>query len=229
MIALPNVAWQAHYGFPMMELLRNGQNGKNVIPSPGLYALQELLITNPLLASAWLAGLFWLLFAPRFRFLAYAYIVLIAEMLGLHGKHYYPANVYPILIAAGGVAFEAWTGRLRLLRGPVLAYAFLAGLLMLPDVLPVLPEATFVEAIMREIVADARLCGVAVTDDIIARMLSNTEKMTPYRTSMKIDYDDHRPLEIEAIFGNPLRAVQRAPSRLLPGPRILPFRRCNRG
>ena len=39
-------------------------------------------------------------------------------------------------------------------------------------------------------------------------MLSNTEKMTPYRTSMKIDYDEHRPLEVEAIFGNPLRAVQ---------------------
>ena len=33
--------------------------------------------------------------------------------------------------------------------------------------------------------------------------------MTPYRTSMKIDYDEHRPLEVEAIFGNPLRAVQR--------------------
>jgi 2-dehydropantoate 2-reductase len=66
-----------------------------------------------------------------------------------------------------------------------------------------------VEAIMREVVTDARACGVAVADEIVARMLSNTEKMTPYRTSMKIDYDDHRPLEIEAIFGNPLRAVQR--------------------
>jgi 2-dehydropantoate 2-reductase len=54
------------------------------------------------------------------------------------------------------------------------------------------------------------VCGVAVGDEIIGRMLSNTEKMTPYRTSMKVDYDDHRPLEIEAIFGNPLRAVQRA-------------------
>jgi 2-dehydropantoate 2-reductase len=67
-----------------------------------------------------------------------------------------------------------------------------------------------VEAIMREVVTDARECSVPVSDDIIGRMLSNTEKMTPYRTSMKIDYDDHRPLEIEAIFGNPLRAVQRA-------------------
>jgi 2-dehydropantoate 2-reductase len=67
-----------------------------------------------------------------------------------------------------------------------------------------------VEAIMWEVVADARACGVAVRDEIIGKMLSNTEKMTPYRTSMKIDYDEHRPLEVEAIFGNPLRAVQRA-------------------
>jgi len=67
-----------------------------------------------------------------------------------------------------------------------------------------------VEAIMREVVADARACGIAVTDEIIGKMLSNTEKMAPYRTSMKIDYDDHRPLELEAIFGNPLRAVQQA-------------------
>jgi 2-dehydropantoate 2-reductase len=66
-----------------------------------------------------------------------------------------------------------------------------------------------VEEIMREVVADAQTCGVAVTDEIIEKMLSNTEKMTPYRTSMKIDYDEHRPLEVEAIFGNPLRAVQR--------------------
>jgi 2-dehydropantoate 2-reductase len=66
-----------------------------------------------------------------------------------------------------------------------------------------------VEAIMREVVADARVCGVGVTDEIIERMLSNTEKMTPYRTSMKIDFDDRRPMEIEAIFGNPLRSVQR--------------------
>jgi 2-dehydropantoate 2-reductase len=41
-------------------------------------------------------------------------------------------------------------------------------------------------------------------------MLEHTEKMTPYRTSMKIDFDEHRPMEVEAIFGNPLRAAQAA-------------------
>jgi len=66
-----------------------------------------------------------------------------------------------------------------------------------------------VEDIMWEVVADARACGTAVPDRIVAKMLANTEKMTPYRTSMKIDYDERRPLEVEAIFGNPLHAVQK--------------------
>ena len=50
----------------------------------------------------------------------------------------------------------------------------------------------------------------AIPADFIQTMLDYTEKMKPYRTSMKLDYDDRRPLEIEAIFGNPLRMVQAA-------------------
>ena len=67
-----------------------------------------------------------------------------------------------------------------------------------------------VETLMWEVVSDAQACGAAVPDNIVARMLSNTEKMAAYRTSMKIDYDERRPLEVEAIFGNPLRAVRKA-------------------
>ncbi len=66
-----------------------------------------------------------------------------------------------------------------------------------------------VETLMWEVVSDAHTCGVAVPDNIVARMLTNTEKMTAYRTSMKIDYDEQRPLEVEAIFGNPLRAIRK--------------------
>jgi 2-dehydropantoate 2-reductase len=67
-----------------------------------------------------------------------------------------------------------------------------------------------VEQIMREVVADARACGAAVSDEIVEQMLTYTDKMTPYRTSMKIDYDERHPMEVEAIFGNPLRASQKA-------------------
>lgn len=67
-----------------------------------------------------------------------------------------------------------------------------------------------VEAIMWEVVADARACGAAVADEIVAKMLANTDKMIPYRTSMKIDFDEHHPTEVETMFGNPLRTAQRA-------------------
>lgn len=44
--------------------------------------------------------------------------------------------------------------------------------------------------------------------DLIPQMLTHTEEMAAYRTSMKIDYDEGRPLEIEAILGNPIRTAQ---------------------
>lgn len=67
-----------------------------------------------------------------------------------------------------------------------------------------------VEQIMREVVVDAQACGVAISDETVETMLTNTEKMKPYRTSMKIDYDEGRPMEVETMFGNPLRAAQQA-------------------
>ena len=69
---------------------------------------------------------------------------------------------------------------------------------------------SLVEQLMREVVAGAAATDRIISDRIIQQMLDHTEKMTPYRTSMKIDYDERRPLEIEAIFGNPLRAATAA-------------------
>ena len=73
------------------------------------------------------------------------------------------------------------------------------------------------EALMREVVADARACGVQVKDGVVEKMLDNTAKMTPYHTSMMLDFDRKRPLEVESIFGRPLAAAQQAgaPSPLL--------------
>ncbi|MBV8373956.1 MAG: glycosyltransferase family 39 protein [Candidatus Eremiobacteraeota bacterium] len=144
LVALPNFLWQAHYGFPMWELLRNGQLGKNIVPSPLVYMVQEVIITNLFLFPAWVIGLVWLLREARFRFLGYAYVLLILEMLAFHGKHYYPADVYPILIAAGGVQIEAWSRGLRFARVAIAAYVLLLGPLFLPFALPILYEQTFI-------------------------------------------------------------------------------------
>jgi 2-dehydropantoate 2-reductase len=62
-----------------------------------------------------------------------------------------------------------------------------------------------VESLMWEVVAGAKSTGRTISESFVQTMLDYTVKMKPYRTSMKIDFDEKRPLEIEAIFGNPLR------------------------
>ena len=143
-LALPSALWQAAHGFPMWELLRNGQQGKNVWSGPLAFLGQQLLITSPFLAPVWIAGLLWLLVRPQARFLGYAFLLLMAQMIALHAKHYYPAAAYPIPLAAGGVALETWTrGRVALRTALALA-AGAAGLVFVPFALPVLSEPAFI-------------------------------------------------------------------------------------
>lgn len=143
-LALPSVVWQAAHGFPMLELLRNGQHGKNVVLSPGAYVAAELMITNPLLALVWVAGLAWLLASRAWRFVGLGYLVLLVAMIASHAKHYYPADVYPILFAAGGVAVERATAARRWWRPALVAVAIAAALVPLPYALPILPTPRFV-------------------------------------------------------------------------------------
>lgn len=143
-IALPNFFWQWHYGFPMWQLLEAGAHGKNVVAGPLLYLAQEVLITNLLLFPVWLVGVVWLWSKPTFRFLGIAYVVLIIEMIVLHGKHYYPGAVYPIVIAAGCVPIERWTRAHAVARTALVAYAIAATIAFLPLVLPILSEPQFI-------------------------------------------------------------------------------------
>jgi hypothetical protein len=148
-IVAPNVAWQAANGFPMWELLQAGQHGKNVIVGPIVYLLQEFAITNLYLAPLWIVGVVWLVRKPQLRFLGYAYLVLILEMLVLHGKHYYPADVYPIAIAAGAAALGGWVAQVsdrrgNVVRGAVLVYAAAFAAVVIPLELPILSETHLV-------------------------------------------------------------------------------------
>jgi 2-dehydropantoate 2-reductase len=66
------------------------------------------------------------------------------------------------------------------------------------------------EAIMHEVVAGAKACGRVIRDSFVGKMLDMTVAMKPYQASMKIDFDQGKPMEVEAIYGNPLRAAQAA-------------------
>src|SRR5271166_6590378 len=83
-MVLPAFLWQVLHGYPMLELLRAAQQGKNVIVGPLGYLRQQLFLSG-FLAWFWIIGLVWLLRRPEFRFLAYGYVLLIAMMIVMHG------------------------------------------------------------------------------------------------------------------------------------------------
>ncbi|MBC5823336.1 MAG: glycosyltransferase family 39 protein [Candidatus Eremiobacteraeota bacterium] len=161
-IALPNFLWQAHFGFPMLELLRNGQNGKNVVLTPLAFMGQQVFLLNPVLSIVWILGLVWSLYQPGRRWLGYAYLILLLAMIGLHAKNYYLAPVYPVLFALGATAIEAWTIRRLTIRSAAIALAIIAGLMFFPLDMPALPERQFV--VYERLLARALEASVPATE-----------------------------------------------------------------
>lgn len=66
-----------------------------------------------------------------------------------------------------------------------------------------------VRSLMDEVAAVATVHGHPVGDGFVDRMIANTEAMTPYAPSMKLDFDAGRPLELSGIYDEPLAVAAR--------------------
>ena len=145
-LVLPNLVWMAAHGFPHLELLANIRaNRRDVdVSALGFLGYQGLLI-HPLAVPLAAAGLVFLLRQRETRALGLAFVITLGVLLGIHGRPYYLAPAYPLLLAAGGVFVE----RLFRQRGswarPVCAGLLaIGGLLVAPTVLPCLSPETYV-------------------------------------------------------------------------------------
>ncbi|CDF83282.1 putative 2-dehydropantoate 2-reductase [Pseudomonas sp. QL9] len=74
-----------------------------------------------------------------------------------------------------------------------------------------------IAAIMDEVMQGAAACGHELPAGYPAAMLDATERMPDYLPSMYHDFAQHRPLELQAIYGAPLAAAAQAGAQL---PRI---------
>src|SRR6202795_2065274 len=110
-IFLPNLLWNIHYHWPFVELMHNIRaEGRDVILPLPQYFLQQTFLLDPITAPIWLTGLLALLFSSRlkpYRALGWCYLVCFTVFFILHGKNYYLAPVYPMLLAAGAVVIES--------------------------------------------------------------------------------------------------------------------------
>jgi len=62
-----------------------------------------------------------------------------------------------------------------------------------------------VEVLMREVIQVAKKLGYNLSNSLIDHNIKETKSMGPYRPSSMIDFMEGRPVEVEAIWGNPVR------------------------
>ena len=154
-IALPYVLWQIHNHWPTLEFFHNGKVGnKNVILGPMGFFFAQLGQMHPANAILWFAGLISLLRArsiQRGRWIGLALLIFYVLMFVLHAKDYYLAPIYPVLFAAGAIAWERrfatrpLVAAKRVFAFPIFESALiLTGLLILPMSSPILRPAAWV-------------------------------------------------------------------------------------
>jgi len=147
LIVLPNILWQRAHGWPFLELGAAAANGKNLALSPGAFFAQQLILIGPLAAPVWSVGLWACLRRPTCRvFLVFpiTYVLLFAFFVASHGKAYYLASSYPVLLGVGAVRLEEWLHS-RAARIAAAAAVAVAGVVCVPFAVPVLPEKTYIE------------------------------------------------------------------------------------
>ncbi len=64
------------------------------------------------------------------------------------------------------------------------------------------------ETMMQEVANASAACARPIEPAFIEKMIRDTEKMEPYAPSMKLDFDRGNSMEIESIYGNPIRAAK---------------------
>jgi hypothetical protein len=150
LIFLPNLLWNIHYDWPFVQLMRGIRaEGRDVVLPLFPYLFQQALLILPLTAPIWIAGLSALFFSERlktYRVLGWSYLVCFTVFFVLHGKNYYLAPIYPMLLAAGAVTIENALERPRLtwMKPAIVVLLVAAGIHLAPVVVPVLSADRFI-------------------------------------------------------------------------------------
>lgn len=176
-IFLPNLVWQAANDWPSIQYTFNHKSAQSVDFSPITFLTQQLALIGPVAIPVWIAGLWWLLKSPDRHVLGVAAALAFVIYL-FAGKSYYVGPLHPFLIAAGACALEEWTATRRRWLRPTAAVALtLQAGVLLPLVLPVLPEA----AMARSPVPGARkdFADTVGWHDLVAQVAAIYDSLSP--------------------------------------------------
>jgi hypothetical protein len=151
LISLPYLMWQVHHQWPTLVWLNNvNHSHKNVKLGPLAFVGAQIMMLNPISILLLLPGLVWLFAAKTardFRWIGLMYVVLLAIMIHLFAKDYYVAPFYPVLFAAGAIAWQDLFSGSRKTAWLMPAWCrvmVIVGVITLPMGIPVLPPYTWI-------------------------------------------------------------------------------------
>ena len=93
-------------------------------------------------------------------------------------------------------------------NAPFNPLSVLSGGLTVKDILKISED--LVRAVMQEVCSIAAALGHALPPDLVDKMIAYSATMEPYKTSMLVDFEAGRPMEIEAILGAAVREGRKA-------------------
>jgi hypothetical protein len=150
LLFLPNLWWNIQHHFPFLELQANIQrSGRNVPLPPLTFFAQETLAMLPISLPVWLAGLWYFFFhrdGKTFRVLGWTWLATAGIILAMNPRIYYLFPAFPLLFAGGAGLWERWlrASRVRWVRPVYTSLIVLAGALLAPTVIPLLPPETYI-------------------------------------------------------------------------------------
>jgi hypothetical protein len=139
-VITPNLIWQHYHNWPVVHHMILLKQTQLVNVSVKGFLIDQILSFIPAI-FIWLPGLLVILISVRekkYRFVSYAFILVVSLLLLARGKSYYTQGAYPMLMVAGGYMLEKYLrNRWVYLNYFILIFALGLSFFALPLELPV--------------------------------------------------------------------------------------------
>ncbi len=109
---IPNIYWQYVHNWPLIHHMDELRETQLRYINPKDFLFDQLLMNLPAI-FVWIGGLIWLFKNKEFRFIAFTFLFVITFLILGSGKGYYSLGIYPVLFAAGAVAWQQWTRKIK--------------------------------------------------------------------------------------------------------------------
>ncbi len=135
LMILPNINWQYTHNWPLFHHMEELQSTQLKFLSPLDFIKDQFLYLLPVV-FVWIAGLYRVFKTKPYAVFGWTYLLVIILLLAGSGKSYYAMGIYPMLLAAGGVAIERFTFRYAWLRVAIPVIVLSLTLPFVPMLLP---------------------------------------------------------------------------------------------